>query len=489
MRGVNNVTISSQATPKQAASVSQIQVPFYLVALLYLTLPNLPLLLSTRTLGASPHGYVNLECLLIGALSVFLSRRVVFVLLFLELLADFAYSVCYTYQFSLENLLSSLRYLPLLPQRRIQEGLAFLAMSILLCAALAFVRTRPQVRFRAAGVLLLCIAILSPLDILGGQNPIWHKDVALSSYRIARSPVFTLALREAAIHFVENKSIRAGDVATASASSSAIRFLDHQSNAAVQSPNFVLIVVESWGLSLDARLAQALTAPYDDPRIARKYKTSYGTVPFTGLTVPGEARELCHSTTGFGILHPSAGLVEQCLPAFFHSRGYRNIAIHGYAGQMFYRAAWYPKLDFDQSWFGPDLHQLGLPNCRGAFPGICDASIAGWIGSSLLAVDRDKPSFVYWVTLNSHLPVPARPDLPEDGVCSTQPALQNSLALCSWFRLVRAVHQSVQQVALGTTARPTVFVLVGDHAPPFGDPRLRTGFSSTQVPYVMLTPR
>jgi phosphoglycerol transferase MdoB-like AlkP superfamily enzyme len=51
------------------------------------------------------------------------------------------------------------------------------------------------------------------------------------------------------------------------------------------------------------------------------------------------------------------------------------------------------------------------------------------------------------------------------------------------------VHQSVQQVALGATARPTVFVLVGDHAPPFGDPELLAEFSSTQVPYVMLTPR
>jgi hypothetical protein len=53
---------------------------------------------------------------------------------------------------------------------------------------------------------------------------------------------------------------------------------------------------------------------------------------------------------------------------------------------------------------------------------------------------------------------------------------------------VRAVHQSVQQAALGTTARPTVFILVGDHAPPFADSQLQADFSSTQVPYAMLTP-
>jgi hypothetical protein len=470
---------------ERAACVSKL--PFYLIVLLYLTLPNLPLLFSNRSLGALPHGWINLECLLIGATSVLLARRVIFVLLFMELLADLAYSVCYTYQFSLENLLSSLRYLPVLPPSRILEGFAFLSLNILLCGVLALARTRTGHRFWTSGVLLAFVAILIPVDILGGQNPIWHKDVALSSYRVARSPVFTLGIREAAIHFVETKAMAADDVPASSASSPAIAFLDGQKNAA-ELPNFVLIVVESWGLPLDGQLAQALTAPFDDPRIARRYKTSYGTVPFTGLTVPGEARELCRSTTGFGILHASASLVEQCLPARFHARGYRNLAIHGYAGQMFYRSSWYPELGFDQSWFGPDLHKLGLPNCRGAFPGICDASIASWIGGLLHSSDEGKPRFIYWVTLNSHLPVPADPDLRDNGVCATQPALQKSAALCSWFRLVQSVHQSMQQVALGTSARPTIFVLVGDHVPPFGNPQLRAEFSNTRVPYVMLTP-
>lgn len=473
---------------EKTVPASEMRIPFYLIAVLYLTMPNLPLLLSTRTLGVLPHGYINLEYLLIGALGVFLPRGVVFVLLLLESLADFAYSVCYTYQFSLENLLSSLRYLPVLPKSRIPEGLVFLAVGILLCAALAFVRPRPQKRLWTAGVLLACVAILTPIDILCGQNPIWHKDVALSPYRVTRSPVFTLGVREAAARFTNKKESQADDAPMRSASSPAISFFDGQ-RGSTESPNVVLIVVESWGLALDSRLAQQLAAPYDDPRIARKYNVSYGAVPFTGLTVPGEARELCQSTIGFGILNASARLVEKCLPAFFHARGYQNLAIHGYVGQMFYRSTWYSKMGFDRMWFGPNLHEMGLPNCRGAFPGICDASIAGWMGSSFLSVDQGKPLFIYWVTLNSHLPVPAHPDLPEDGVCATQPALRSSAALCSWFRLVRAVHQSVQQVALGATARPTVFVLVGDHAPPFGDPELLAEFSSTQVPYVMLTPR
>jgi phosphoglycerol transferase MdoB-like AlkP superfamily enzyme len=204
--------------------------------------------------------------------------------------------------------------------------------------------------------------------------------------------------------------------------------------------------------------------------------------------VPGEARELCHSTEGFGILNATPALTDHCLPALFHARGYENVAIHGFVGQMFYRDAWYPKLGFDESWFGPDLHKLGLPDCPGAFPGTCDTAIAGWISTAFLGERADKPRFIYWVTLNSHLPEPSHPDLPDDGVCATQPALRGSAALCSWFRLVRAVHQSVEQAALAPNARPTVFVLVGDHAPPFSDPDLRAEFSNTEVPFVMLTP-
>jgi hypothetical protein len=32
-------------------------------------------------------------------------------------------------------------------------------------------------------------------------------------------------------------------------------------------------------------------------------------------------------------------------------------------------------------------------------------------------------------------------------------------------------------------------VIVGDHAPPFGDPDLRARFSQSDVPYVVLVPR
>ncbi len=473
---------------KKKVSGFELRGPVYLVVLLYLILPNLPPFLSSRVLGALPHGFINLECLLIGAFGVFLPRGAVFVLLLLESLVDLAYGICFTYKFSLEELFSSLRYLTVMPTGRVIEGLAALALSVLLCAVLALVRPRPQKRFWTSGLLLACAIIPAGIDMFNGQNLLWRKDATLASYRLVRSPALVLGLWEVSAYRVRAQSNNAGDLPVSSASSHLLSLLDGRASSQ-ESPNVVLIVVESWGLLRDARLAQTLAAPYDDPRITSKYEVSHGAVPFTGLTVPGETRELCHVNAGFRIIHDAAARAEHCLPALFHAHGYQNLAIHGYVGQMFYRETWYPELGFDRIWFEPELARAGLPSCRGAFPGICDASIGYWIGSSLLSGDQAKPRFIYWVTLNSHIPVPAHPDLPDDGVCATQPALENSAPLCSWFRLVSAEHQSVQQTALMATSRPTVFVLVGDHAPPFSNPRRRGAFSNTVVPYVMLTPK
>jgi phosphoglycerol transferase MdoB-like AlkP superfamily enzyme len=93
------------------------------------------------------------------------------------------------------------------------------------------------------------------------------------------------------------------------------------------------------------------------------------------------------------------------------------------------------------------------------------------------------------MTLNSHLPVPVPSYLRNAAPCTADIGLQPHTALCSWYQLVENVHRSVAQLATGTLGRPTIFVVVGDHAPPFADPDLRNRFSQSDVPYVVLVPR
>jgi phosphoglycerol transferase MdoB-like AlkP superfamily enzyme len=253
-------------------------------------------------------------------------------------------------------------------------------------------------------------------------------------------------------------------------------------------PNVVLILVESWGKSLDAGLERSLVQPYLDGDLSEQYTMSEGTVPFYGPTVAGEARELCGSAIGFGLLGASAAELNGCLPEHMHRKGYHSVALHGYSGRMFKRGEWYSRIGFDESWFRDRLQQQGLPVCPGPFPGICDAAASVWIGD-LLHRDDDSPQFIYWVTLNSHLPVPVPNAVKAPPVCSENAITAESAAVCSWYQLVFNVHRSVAALALRPTKRPTIFLIVGDHAPPFSSVRLKSHFSDQVVPYVLLMPR
>lgn len=455
------------------------------IALLYLIVPNLPVVLLRDPLGLSTHGFLNIECLVVGLVALCAPRIVVFLLLLAEICGAFVYLLCYTFQFSLRTLWAALPYLSKLPANRGTPGVTAAVLTVLAAAVLAWGVPRAQGRQRMKVVawLLAFILLLFSLDIVDGHNPVWPRDDVSAIPRLAMSPVVAIAKREIFFRLMGSSSREAADAPMDSASASAVNF----AGGGVQ-PDVVLILVESWGDLRDKGLARALVAPFQDPRVAAHYRITEGTAPFDGLTLPGEGRELCHSHIGFRIQSQISSIKDGCLPAQFHARGYRNIAVHGYMGQMFGRNDWYRQIGFDSTYFRPDFDRAGLPQCEGAFPGTCDASVAQWISGSLLAPPSSQPRFIYWVTLNSHLPVPVHPDLPGDGVCAAHPELAASVPFCSWFRLVSAVHSSAAEVALGKLSRPTVFILVGDHAPPFAQTDLRRRFSDADVPYIVLTP-
>jgi phosphoglycerol transferase MdoB-like AlkP superfamily enzyme len=102
---------------------------------------------------------------------------------------------------------------------------------------------------------------------------------------------------------------------------------------------------------------------------------------------------------------------------------------------------------------------------------------------------KSSPEFLYWMTLNSHLPVPVPSPLKAGASCSFTQSLSRDPALCSWYQLIANVHQSVAGMAMANLGRPTVFAIVGDHAPPFSGWTERNQFSQAVVPYVLLIPR
>ena len=98
-----------------------------------------------------------------------------------------------------------------------------------------------------------------------------------------------------------------------------------------------LVTVESLGrLPDDEAMAQRLP-PLTSPAIRTRCEVEVGAVPFHGVTLDGEFRELCGVRLG---CHGSA--VLDCLPAALARRGCQTVSLHGFTRAFYDRAVWCP---------------------------------------------------------------------------------------------------------------------------------------------------
>ena len=474
----------------------------------YVLLSNLPFWTASPLLGLMRNGVFCIEYIGVGLLALFIPAIYSGILLFLVIAADLICGVSQTFYISPAECVRNSGFLFLLSGRRVALAGAVVVLSLIIAivaARLPVARIRGTDRWIAASCLIGFAVIAVSADVVAVTRETGHLpnpfrlilpgDSVKSSYYskvwVSRVPLIRLARNEAKSSEVRVRVLSAQKQASAVPSASAAAL--HAAGLGAfggneAAPNVVVVLVESWGIANDPTLRDSLTHPYFKPEVLTKYEVLQGTVPFYGSTVSGEARELCDSKMGFHLLEAGVQELQGCLPKKMSAQGYHTMALHGMVGQMFKRSNWYQLIGFQEQWFRDRFREQGLPDCFGAFTGTCDAAVAQWIGHRLSQRDA-QPDFLYWVTLNSHLPVPTPAPLPDGQVCSMTPSLSEKPALCSWYHLVANVHQSVSQAAASDLARPTVFVVVGDHAPGFADITIRSQFSSEVVPYVLLIPR
>ena len=443
----------------------------------------------------------------VGLLALFVPRILAAGMLLLLMATDLVCGACRTYYLSVIECFSNFSVFHALSGPRRRAAIAVVLLVVLITAIAACLpapRIRRYGRWQAVACFIVFAFLLASADCLtiarrtghlpnpfrGGQ-PADRVDLSLNTaIRLARVPIVRLIPSE--LEFARLRRIEVVDRASAlsvpSAAAVGVRFAELDTARGREMPNLVIVLVESWGLANNSSLNNALTQPYSQPALRARYDVIQGTVPFDGGTVSGEARELCGNSLGFHLLSASETELRACLPERLAARGYRTMAVHGMDGHLFARSTWYGRIGFQESWFNDRFKEHGLPDCPGAFTGTCDAAIASWVGRRL-AEPSPAPYFVHWVTLNSHLPVLVPSPLADGAPCSLAKGLTPESPLCSWYQLVANVHQSVSQMAMAKLGRPTIFVIVGDHAPPFSNPTLRSQFSSAVVPYVVLTPR
>jgi hypothetical protein len=465
----------------------------FFVAFVYIVVANIPLWIASRSMGLLLIGIFNAEFLIIGILSVFLRRTVTVGLLMSAIVLDIVRGIGSTYMLSPSEMLISVRYLfGSAPSHLWHVTLIVICIAVTYFMAVFASSAAPigWEREYVVGTLLVFFFFCGAVDVLTGYIGPLRRDIQLRVPRLTRFPTHFLVASEWQAETFR-KSGPAGlnaPVESASTRLVVLNIAPPTLGASATPPNVVLILAESWGKPRAADLEWALVRPYADMGLSEKYTVKQGTIPFHGATINGEARELCGSAMGFGLLSASASQLKGCLPARMNGMGYHSVGVHGYTGRMFDRIEWYSRIGFDETWFREGLQRRGLPVCPGAFPGICDDAASAWIGDQLQQ-SSDSPEFIYWVTLNSHLPVPIPNMVKSPPACEGSRMTAESPALCSWYQLEFNVHRSVVELAMREMTRPTVFLVVGDHAPPFSSERLRSQFSDEVVPYVLLVPK
>jgi hypothetical protein len=483
---------------------------FYVI--FYAFLVNLPFWVARPLLGFFHDGWFCVEYAVVGLIALFVPSVLAALLLLAVILTDMLCAVCETFVLSPMECLRNLGSLGDLPSHRFGGILAVLAVTLLI-VGIAGVLPGRAIRkdygwgatTALTGFLLICgatdgISFVQKIGYIPHSYPIpaWSGDSikrsSLQLPRLMRRTVVRLATQPYMDqHTWSHNTGRGLDTPAASASAAAFHLasLDPSTNGGLK-PNLVLVLLESWGLAADDELRKALVQPYMQKDLTSRYQVLQGTVPFFGPTVAGEGRELCDSRIAFQIVRADAQSLHACLPDRLDALGYHTSAVHGMAGGMFKRADWYKRIGLQELFFRDQFLKLGLPICPGAFIGTCDASVAAWIEQRLAASRKPadaNPDFIYWVTLNSHIPVATPPLLANRASCTFDTQLAGDSALCSWYQLVENVQRSVAAIATSDLSRPTIFIVVGDHAPPFSNATLRNGFSDEVVPYVVLTPR
>lgn len=248
--------------------------------------------------------------------------------------------------------------------------------------------------------------------------------------------------------------------------------------------NLLIVMVESLGEPVDnEEMSELLFSQYMSPAVQGRFETSSGTTTYYSSTTSGEIRELCGRWGEYHDLRDTAD--AGCLPAKLAAQGVSTSAYHSFESRFFDRDRWYPNIGFEQAHFRDALVEGGAERCGGVFPGACDRDVPAQIAAQLKS--QDEPQFVYWLTVNSHLPVPLQSNLQVENCEQVSEKLAEDFPMiCRQFAIWESVDKAIVQEITAPDFPPTDILIVGDHMPPYFDRHNRMQFAPDRVPWLLL---
>jgi hypothetical protein len=347
-------------------------------------------------------------------------------------------------------------------------GVVLFMGSLYLC--LKFIGRLQKYRSNSIFHLFFVALMLMSFDVINGTSDIWRRDNATFPVNVAGSPGFNLL--NIGLKLEKNGGI--------------VKIVDNQSiikkfnviQWALNHPNssILFIVVESLGVPSSPHVRNYL----NNLMIIEKYQTNFYEIKFRGSTTNGELRSLCGLDGSYAFMNSELG--ADCIPSQLSSIGWSATGYHGFTEKMFDRQFWWSSIGFDQKFFIESNDIKAMPRCGDVFRGACDKNLLD------LAITQTlyPKSFVYVLTLNTHLPV-ISVSIPTSliEICSKGGLSENScIHMTNLADILGYVAKEVSKLSI-----PPLVIVVGDHAPPFSGLRDRSNFQQDVVPGFILIPR
>ena len=423
-----------------------------LFALFAVVIPNFLFLLTAPFYIASrlisPFLY-----LAAGVAGLFLPARLTFLLFFAAAVVDLTLIVMIAFHLPLDVALNSLQYSASInPAASLLY--VFIAVIVTVTSALsAYLISRYRARLREASLVpaLLLAAALSCADLAWTQPYFRTPDVAFDSARVQTG--------------------MSADAVIGGGS------------------NLLIVMVEGLGAFSDPEEGEALKSILTQNLPQGQYEIEYGQTYYSGSTTGAAARELCNRWGDY-IDYLTGMPADDCLPNQLAAAGYETIAFHGFGTDMFQRDKWYPDIGFQKLEF---LDQLEVEQpehfarrCGSVFNGLCDADVGEAVHAALKA-EPETPKFIYWLTLNSHIPFVKNEADPM--ACRSETPRIHNKTVCELSNLWSIVFEQVSEIAADPELAPTDILIVGDHHTPLWERAAKDGFELGKVDWILLRHR
>jgi phosphoglycerol transferase MdoB-like AlkP superfamily enzyme len=346
-------------------------------------------------------------------------------------------------------------------------------VSFLPFVAAAVALKKLRLRMIGATPILMAMLILIFIDGINGSSALSTRDVRLLQSNVAGSSLYAIA--RAVLSDNDESALRA-----VRGSGGWTEFNGYLPSARSADNGVLYVVVESLGVHRHPAIQAWLRDQLFPVGLRAAYNLREGNLEAHGGTTSGELRRLCGLQGSYRRFDKDAG--QKCLPNLFAQDGWSTLGLHGFSEQMFDRRRWWPMLGLQDVRFAEQLLTGHARQCGAAFHGMCDDE---FIATAVAAAAKPR-SFVYALTLNTHLPL-APTEFPPDLAAACE-AASTGTDVCT---LLAHLGITLRALAQGLSAQESHLsvMIVGDHAPPFIETRSRQQFLRDIVQAYALAPR